>query len=191
MTSLASSRLRPSWDETWMAEAKIIAQRSLCSRDQVGAVVVDRSNRIVDTGYNGPPAGFNPRRETHAVDPQMPCHNWCPRAAYSDWIHNSAGEDCPSIVDDNAFHGPQKDYSDCPALHAEANALMFSDRRLREGGTIYVSSGTCGGCAKLVANSGLIRAVYAPTQRADGAPHRDSDRWYDFLRDCGLEVTLV
>lgn len=83
------------------------------------------------------------------------------------------------------------DYSDCPSLHAEANALMFSDRRLREGGTIYVSSGTCGGCAKLVANSGLARAVYADQTATLNQHHRDSFRWYDFLRDCGLEVTLV
>jgi deoxycytidylate deaminase len=81
-------------------------------------------------------------------------------------------------------------YDDCPALHAEANALMFSDRAQREGGTIYVSSGTCGGCAKLVANSGLKRAVYATTSLPHGHSHRNSDQWYDFLRDCGLEVTI-
>lgn len=151
---------RPSWDETWLHVAEAVGARSLCSRDKVGAVVVSASNRILDTGYNGPPAGF----ETNA-----PCFDWCPRSRH-------------------AKNFVASDYSDCPSLHAEANALMFSDRRLREGGTIYVSSGTCNGCAKLVANSGLRRAVYRDLGQN---PHRGSNDHYDFLRDCGLTVDLV
>ena len=155
---------RPTWDDTWMNVARVIAARSTCSRDQVGAVVVSASNRIIDTGYNGPPAGWQP---IHSDG----CTAWCPRAAQAQLSH---------------AHGLVQDYSDCYSLHAEANALMFSDRRLREGGTIYVTSGTCSGCAKLVANSGLARAVYATADR--DISHRDSARWYDFLQDCGLEV---
>jgi deoxycytidylate deaminase len=64
---------------------------------------------------------------------------------------------------------------------------MFSDRDKRIGGTIYVTSGTCGGCAKLVANSGLVRAVYL----TGGHAHRDSSRWYDFLVQCGVEAEPV
>lgn len=157
--------VRPTWDELWMDVARTVALRSLCDRDQVGAVIVSSTNRIIDTGYNGPPAEFK-RDDTT-------CREWCPRS----WL-----------TEDEA---PEVDYSDCPSLHAEANALMFSDRRLRDGGTIYVSSGTCSGCAKLVANSGLARAVYSPSQRNDGAVHRNSEQWYDFLRDCGLRVDVV
>lgn len=171
---------RPTWDETWMAVALTIGQRSTCVRDKVGAVVVTAGNRIVDTGYNGPPAGWQPIHSDA-------CTVWCPRAAAAHWIAQSHGEDLPAIVTQDAFHGPLDDYSDCPSLHAEANALMFSDRRLREGGTIYVSSGTCSGCAKLVANSGLARAVYMSTN----SERRDSERWYQFLRDCGLDVYIM
>ena len=169
-----------------MAVAKTIGQRSLCARDQVGAVVVSAANRVIDTGYNGPPAGF----PGSAVDGawNIPCMNWCPRAAKDKWVRQDSSEDLPTIVDDNAFHGPQPDYSDCPALHAEANALMFGDRTQREGGTIYVTSGTCAACAKLVANSGLARAVYVGSGRFS---HRDSQKWYDFMVDCGLEVTVL
>lgn len=174
---------RPTWDDSWMAMARVIAQRSLCDRDRVGAVVVSASNRIIDTGYNGPPAGFT---RHHTVDEnKVGCTMWCGRArlSYDNIMQRKR------LGNIGAFEEPlAQDYSDCPSLHAEANALMFSDRRLREGGTIYVSSGTCSGCAKLVANSGLARAVYASSDRADGASHRDSERWYDFLRDCGLEV---
>lgn len=176
---------RPTWDETWMAVAKQIAQRSLCDRDQVGAVVVSARNRIIDTGYNGPPAGWK-RQLDGAEARHLGCEFWCTRGQTQTTFKREIQGQVYDILTGNTLAG---DYSDCPALHAEANALMFSDRRLREGGTIYVSSGTCGGCAKLVANSGLVRAVYATTDR--DISHRDSRRWYDFIETCGLEVSLV
>src|SRR6478609_9401129 len=47
---------RPSWDEYFMATAKLIASRSNCERLHVGCVIVtagDRKNRLVAAGYNG------------------------------------------------------------------------------------------------------------------------------------------
>jgi dCMP deaminase len=47
---------RPSWDEYFMATAKLIASRSNCERLNVGCVIVtggERKNRIVAAGYNG------------------------------------------------------------------------------------------------------------------------------------------
>ena len=63
--------MRPSWDDTWLQVAHAIAQRSLCSRRKVGAVVVSATNRVVSTGYNGPPAG---------LDARSSCTNFCLRA---------------------------------------------------------------------------------------------------------------
>jgi dCMP deaminase len=157
--------------------ADVIAQRSACSRDKVGAVVVDAQNRIVDTGYNGPPAGYNPVTAAWPADMMLPCTNWCPRAAKRPGDPQRAGDLYAS------------DYSDCPSLHAEANALMFSDRRLRVGGTIYVSSGMCHACAKLIANSGLVRVVYRATDIE--FPHRNTATYVEFLEACGLEVVGV
>ena len=158
MTSSIRSTARPNWDETWLSVARTIARRSLCSRDQVGAVVVSATNRLLETGYNGPPAGFQ-------TDLQ-PCTEWCVRAMTS------------SI---------EAGYTDCPSLHAEANALMRGDRIAREGGTIYITSGVCFGCAKLIANSGLTMVV------VDGASvslnqHRNSEKSYTFLERCGITV---
>lgn len=45
---------RPSWDDYFMAIAKIIATRSTCDRLYAGAVLV-KDNRIISTGYNGAP----------------------------------------------------------------------------------------------------------------------------------------
>lgn len=52
----ASFGRRPSWDEYFMATAKLIASRSNCERLNVGCVIVsagDRKNRIIAAGYNG------------------------------------------------------------------------------------------------------------------------------------------
>ena len=47
---------RPSWDEYFMATAKLIASRSNCARLNVGCIIVtagERKNRLVAAGYNG------------------------------------------------------------------------------------------------------------------------------------------
>lgn len=120
---------RPDWTRTWLEVAGIIAKRSRCIRDQVGCVIVDSRNRIVATGYNGPPADFNPLAQVGNTQ----CNYFCPHASTA-----------------NAL---------CIANHAEANALMFAERSHFEGGTIYVNSETCWECAKLIANSGIRRVV--------------------------------
>ena len=43
---------RPSWDEYFMAIARVVATRSTCDRKHVGAVIV-RDKMILTTGYNG------------------------------------------------------------------------------------------------------------------------------------------
>lgn len=52
----ASFGRRPSWDEYFMATAKLIASRSNCERLNVGCIIVsagDRKNRLIAAGYNG------------------------------------------------------------------------------------------------------------------------------------------
>lgn len=65
---------------------------------------------------------------------------------------------CPRLYSDSA---PGVDYTNCIAIHAEANALLHSDYITRQlGGTLYVNGAPCSDCAKLIANSGLRRLVY-------------------------------
>lgn len=47
---------RPSWDDYFMAVAKIVASRGTCDRLYAGSVLV-KDNRIISTGYNGSPPG--------------------------------------------------------------------------------------------------------------------------------------
>lgn len=165
---------RPTWHETRFAMARAVARRSLCVRDQVGAIIVDVNDKVIGEGYNGPPRGF-PRPADPALtggwygprSHDTKCDKWCPRGKYATDL--------------------DADYGDCPALHAEANALITSDRTLRAGGTIYVTSHICHGCAKLVANSGLLVArVETGAEHA----HRSSAESYNFLVQCGLTVIV-
>lgn len=155
--------------------AQELAKRSLCSRDQVGCIITDPLNKVIGEGYNGPPKGF-----WHA---QQPCTNWCQRVKNAELdgefaVLNSQGE----VVKHLGLHPA---YEDCPALHAEANALMMSDRTLRLDGTIYVTSHVCISCAKLIANSGLVKVIVETTEES---AHRNSSASYTFMLSCGLHI---
>jgi len=48
---------RPTWDAYFLDVARVVSTRATCPRKSVGAVVVDVSNHIVGTGYNGAKSG--------------------------------------------------------------------------------------------------------------------------------------
>jgi dCMP deaminase len=53
-----SDRQRPSWPETWMSIARVIAARSVDQNLKVGAIIVSEDNtRMLSVGYNGDFAG--------------------------------------------------------------------------------------------------------------------------------------
>lgn len=52
------------WDEHFIALAKHIASRSKDPSSKVGAVIVDKDNRVVSTGYNGAPKGTSDKHQT-------------------------------------------------------------------------------------------------------------------------------
>lgn len=60
--------MRISREQMFMDIAEIVAKRSACLRNNVGAVIVNEDNNIVAIGYNGPAAGVPQctREECHA-----------------------------------------------------------------------------------------------------------------------------
>lgn len=199
---------RPSDDELFSRVAKMMATRSLCDRDRVGAVIVDTQLRIVATGRNGPPAGFPHGERT--------CTEWCPRATAFTWTpKNTFSGPVPDLAYENGkvfasfppthtfvkelvtdqdwsncgfektFAGAS-DYTDCPSLHAEVNALLSSDRIRHESGTIYITSDPCWSCGKMIANSGLSTVVVMSSPRK--AAERSADATYAFLESLGINV---
>jgi dCMP deaminase len=64
---------RPSWDSVWMGLADVLSQRSTCSRNRVGCVVVSWDNtRVLSLGYNGGAKGLG--NECLSTDPGLCGH---------------------------------------------------------------------------------------------------------------------
>ena len=143
---------RATWDDTWMAIAEIMARRSPCDKRQIGAVIVSRSNQLLATGYNGPPAGW---------DENWRCYRDCARFGGADT------------------------YDGCPSIHAEANSLLFVNRRDCEDATIYISRSPCMDCAKLISNSGITNVRFI--EWASDA-YRDPNAVREFLRRAGIST---
>jgi dCMP deaminase len=142
-----------------MGVADQIAGRSLCCRAQVGVALVSADQRLLSTGYNGPPKG---------LPVEGSCINWCPRAQRLD-------------------NAPDPVYDDCHAAHAESNAIARADYTQMAGSTVYVTTSMCKGCAKIVANSGVTRVIFRYVE--DGSDSfRMPSVTEDFLKACGLEV---
>lgn len=49
----------PTWDQTFIDIASVVALRSKDPRTQVGACIVSSDKRILSVGYNGAPRGFD------------------------------------------------------------------------------------------------------------------------------------
>lgn len=128
---------RPDWDEYFLGIARAVAARADCTRRQVGAVIVC-DNRIIATGYNGAPSG----------QPGCLTFGACPRGRQGfDAVPPGSGYDEPGV-------------SNCIAIHAEANALLYADGNLTRGATLYCTDEPCDGCTKLAAGAGIKRVIF-------------------------------
>ena len=145
-----------------MQVADTIGQRSRCVRAKVGTVVVDPYNRVVATGYAGPPGNMPLTGEM--------CCDWCPRA---------------NVPSSGSVH---RMYDDCVASHSEMNALMFCDKREAAGGTLYVNGAICFTCAKVIANSGVERVVMRINESDF---HRLPERTVQFLKESLITVDVI
>lgn len=125
----------------------------------MGAVIVSKDQRVCATGYNGPAATW-PKTGS--------CSEWCPRARGEAPLDNM--------------------YDRCPAIHAEANALMYVDRSSVEGGTIYITSPPCMQCAKLITNSGIARVV---CRIGKDDEHRDPESVLSYIAECGIHISVT
>jgi dCMP deaminase len=125
-------------DTQWLQACLAMGQLfSTCTRRQYAALIIAPNGRLVGFGYNGSPPG------------QSHCNEGaCPRA-------NST-----------VAHGSPYDAGAgrCIAVHAEANALLFSDATARTGATLYVNGPPCADCSKLIAASGITRVVHTPDE---------------------------
>ena len=89
---------------------------------------------------------------------------------------------CPRAFT-NVEHGSV--YDNCVAIHAEANALLWSDYSLREGGTLFVNGPPCYSCAKLIANSGIKKVVFYLDDE-----YKNIDDILDFLNNSKIQIVI-
>lgn len=135
-----SSRLRPTWDEYFMALASLAAQRSNCMKRRVGCVLV-RDRRVVSTGYNGTPRGIRNCGE-----------GGCGRCNAGDVGSGVALSTCLCIhAEENAL------------LEAGRERIGNGGRGEGEGGgaVLYCNTCPCLTCSIKIAQVGIREVVYA------------------------------
>ncbi|MDI3502871.1 MAG: dCMP deaminase [Archaeoglobi archaeon] len=123
-------KMRPSLDEYFMRIAEVVASRSTCLRNKVGAVIV-KDKRILTTGYNGAPRGMPHCLEIGCLRdenniPSGERHEIC-RAVHAE----------QNAIIQAALHGVST-----------------------EGATLYCTHQPCILCAKMIINAGIRRVVY-------------------------------
>jgi len=121
---------RKSWDQYFMEMALHVGSRSTCLRRSVGAVIV-KEKRVLSTGYNGAPAGFEHCLEVGCLRDQMKVPS------------GEKHELCRGI------HAEQN-----AVVQAARFGVMIKDS------TIYTTTFPCVICAKILINAGILKIVY-------------------------------
>ncbi len=117
-------------DEYFMEIANVVAKRSTCLRIHVGAVIV-KNGRILSTGYNGAPHGFE-----HCLD--IGCIREKENIA-----HGTRHEMC------RAVHAEQN-----AIIQAALHGVSI------EGATVYCTHQPCILCTKMIINGRMKRVAF-------------------------------
>jgi dCMP deaminase len=125
---------RPSWDEYFLNIAKVVATRSSCLRNKVGAVIV-KGKDIISTGYNGAP-----QYQANCTE-----IGFCYRNKHQ------------------IKSGTQLELCRAVGSHAESNAIALASRNGSPtmNTTIYIIGHEfiCNQCKAQIANAGITRVV--------------------------------
>lgn len=113
---------RPSWDEYFLKQAALVAERSTCLRHNVGAVIV-KNKRLMTTGYNGAASGSK---------------DCIQQGCMRDAMNIKSGERHEIC---RAIHAEQN-----AIIQAALHGIDIS------GGTLYCTHTPCMICAKMIAN---------------------------------------
>ena len=122
----------------YMDVAQLTSTLSYATRLQVGAVIV-KGHKILATGYNGMPAGWD----------------------------NNCEDEIGHVLDDANNIVETRLKTKQEVLHAESNALMkvASSTESSENSTMFCTHAPCIHCAKLIYQSGISSLYYRNTYR--------------------------
>lgn len=151
---------RPTWDEYFMALAKVTSTRSTCSSRPVGCVIVQK-NRVIVSGYNGPPPGA-----PHCSDRNANGDIYCSRRA--------------KLIPDS-----QK-LEVCESVHAEENAIALAERldivTSLADASLYTTLAPCIRCIKRLHQAGIRKVFYEHAYESVNK-QRDAE-WEATARTC-------
>lgn len=144
----------PTLKETLMAAAYTSGRRSKCYKRKVGAVITDRYDRIISSGFNGVPYGLQECKNKYGQ---------CYRDIQRDLIGKKICEglevstEKADIVKNNV-----KLLELCRVLHGEESAIMNLVGRGVDltGSTMYVTTFPCNLCANKIVQAGISKVVY-------------------------------
>jgi dCMP deaminase len=149
-----------------MALAKVTSTRSTCSSRPVGCVIV-KDNRILVSGYNGPPSGA-----PHCSDKNEKGNIYCVRRANS-------------VPDARKFEV-------CQSVHAEENALILAEKlNLHSnlgGASIYTTLAPCIRCIERLSEAGIKKVFYEYAYRTinnarDAAWESEARHRFDIFKE--------
>ena len=149
------SNSNPTLKETLMAAAYISGRRSKCIKRKVGAVITDKYDRIISSGFNGVPLGLQECKTSFGE-----CYRDQKRIELGSRIASQLkgkNEYASTVVRENI-----KLLELCRALHGEESAILNLVGRsvdLSEV-TMYVTTYPCNLCANKIVQTGIGKVVY-------------------------------
>lgn len=164
----------------YMGVAELTSTLSYAKRLQVGAVIV-KGNKILATGYNGMPAGWDNNCEDKVWD--KGAGGWLsPEEFKEQYPHEEKVE----LISEDGCMEVTRHYglkTKPEVLHAETNAIakVSASTESSEGSTIFCTHAPCLQCAKLIYQSGIKSLFYRDTYRDDSG--------LIFLKKSGVDVT--
>lgn len=128
---------RPSLDQYWASHLRLTAERATCLRRKTGAIITDSHGACLSMGYNGIPSGI-----PHCGTPLSPCKGEGAGLAPGTGPRGDSGNES----------------TQCWAVHAEVNAILRC-HRLDLAHTLYITNFPCFNCAKMIANTPILRVI--------------------------------
>lgn len=152
-------RKQKDWDIHFMREARLWSGMSKCLSRKIGTVLV-KDNRVIGTGYNGPPSGIphcdHRNDKGEYVDVK---YSHSPQLLSLSDVDFKPSDKCPR---QRMGYKSGEGMEHCPAVHAEINPILQAARTgiSTVGATLYCYCGTpCINCAKEIIQAGIERIV--------------------------------
>lgn len=148
--------IRPSWNETHMKQAELMAERSSCVKLRVGAVLV-RDNRTISQGYNGTGPGCTNCRD-----------QWVDYF-YDNVLEKSDSKTFEEYLLTEDFRNRHKIWSAEKELHAEQNCILWAAREgiATKDAILYTIYSPCINCAKVIHIAGISKVYYKNRYSSD------------------------